>query len=145
MKWFNRKQPAKQYSAAPVDKLIANATSDETIRGRLASAISGGYDNADTMHNIFTDFGYPETVAFDHNWNMYRRFGIAKNVRSEEHTSELQSRETISYAVFCLKKKNTKHEKPYTQQQHKNMLNISKTSQTHNKHSTSHRSPTHPD
>ena len=26
--------------------------------------------------------------------------------RSEEHTSELQSRETISYAVFCLKKKN---------------------------------------
>ena len=26
--------------------------------------------------------------------------------RSEEHTSELQSRETRSYAVFCLKKKN---------------------------------------
>src|SRR5216110_3818999 len=30
--------------------------------------------------------------------------------RSEEHTSELQSRELISYAVFCLKKK--KHKKP---------------------------------
>ena len=28
-------------------------------------------------------------------------------LRSEEHTSELQSRETISYAVFCLKKKKT--------------------------------------
>ena len=27
------------------------------------------------------------------------------NVRSEEHTSELQSQATISYAVFCLKKK----------------------------------------
>ena len=27
-------------------------------------------------------------------------------LRSEEHTSELQSRETSSYAVFCLKKKN---------------------------------------
>src|SRR5213082_3762820 len=26
-------------------------------------------------------------------------------VRSEEHTSELQSPDTISYAVFCLKKK----------------------------------------
>src|SRR5881396_4099590 len=26
--------------------------------------------------------------------------------RSEEHTSELQSLRTISYAVFCLKKKN---------------------------------------
>src|SRR3546814_19100249 len=29
-------------------------------------------------------------------------------VRSEEHTSELQSLMRISYAVFCLKKKNTK-------------------------------------
>ena len=29
--------------------------------------------------------------------------------RSEEHTSELQSRETISYAVFCLKKKKKKN------------------------------------
>src|SRR3546814_3094630 len=28
--------------------------------------------------------------------------------RSEEHTSELQSLMSISYAVFCLKKKNTK-------------------------------------
>src|SRR3546814_19281896 len=30
-----------------------------------------------------------------------------KAVRSEEHTSELQSLMRISYAVFCLKKKNT--------------------------------------
>src|SRR3546814_5990433 len=29
--------------------------------------------------------------------------------RSEEHTSELQSLMRISYAVFCLQKKNTKH------------------------------------
>src|SRR3546814_2461202 len=29
------------------------------------------------------------------------------NARSEEHTSELQSLMRISYAVFCLKKKNT--------------------------------------
>src|SRR3546814_5021550 len=29
--------------------------------------------------------------------------------RSEEHTSELQSLMRISYAVFCLKKKNRKH------------------------------------
>src|SRR3546814_6890391 len=33
------------------------------------------------------------------------RFG--PNTRSEEHTSELQSLMRISYAVFCLKKKNT--------------------------------------
>src|SRR3546814_14498486 len=30
-------------------------------------------------------------------------------LRSEEHTSELQSLMRISYAVFCLKKKNNKH------------------------------------
>src|SRR3546814_5119291 len=30
-------------------------------------------------------------------------------IRSEEHTSELQSLMRISYAVFCLKKKKTKH------------------------------------
>src|SRR3546814_7103317 len=33
---------------------------------------------------------------------------LAKKPRSEEHTSELQSLMRISYAVFCLKKKNTK-------------------------------------
>src|SRR3546814_3574969 len=32
---------------------------------------------------------------------------IAWFMRSEEHTSELQSLMRISYAVFCLKKKNT--------------------------------------
>src|SRR3546814_3366531 len=30
-----------------------------------------------------------------------------RRLRSEEHTSELQSLMRISYAVFCLKKKNT--------------------------------------
>src|SRR3546814_6070951 len=30
------------------------------------------------------------------------------DIRSEEHTSELQSLMRISYAVFCLKKKNNK-------------------------------------
>src|ERR1044071_4829618 len=34
-------------------------------------------------------------------WQLCPRVGV----RSEEHTSELQSRVDISYAVFCLKKK----------------------------------------
>src|SRR3546814_2115783 len=37
-------------------------------------------------------------------------FGHA--TRSEEHTSELQSLMRISYAVFCLKKKNIKQKNP---------------------------------
>src|SRR3546814_10508120 len=40
-----------------------------------------------------------------------RRFSPAfLDARSEEHTSELQSLMRISYAVFCLKKKNNKNE-----------------------------------
>src|SRR3546814_4656435 len=39
-------------------------------------------------------------VVFD-----FREFGV-DDIRSEEHTSELQSLMRISYAVFCLKKKN---------------------------------------
>src|SRR3546814_7314113 len=35
--------------------------------------------------------------------------GTIRHLRSEEHTSELQSLMRISYAVFCLKKKKTKH------------------------------------
>src|SRR3546814_5732812 len=39
--------------------------------------------------------------------------------RSEEHTSELQSLMRISYAVFCLKKKNTQtHNYAYNHHQH---------------------------
>src|SRR3546814_1138172 len=34
--------------------------------------------------------------------------GVGGTIRSEEHTSELQSLMRISYAVFCLKKKTNK-------------------------------------
>src|SRR3546814_6006293 len=36
----------------------------------------------------------------------FRLFAAPASERSEEHTSELQSLMRISYAVFCLKKKN---------------------------------------
>src|SRR3546814_7612708 len=52
-------------------------------------------------------------------WRLLLRFiaerkggGVARvalaDIRSEEHTSELQSLMRTSYAVFCLKKKNSK-------------------------------------
>src|SRR3546814_4755531 len=43
-------------------------------------------------------------------WNA-TTIGYSMAIRSEEHTSELQSLMRISYAVFCLKKKKTKHKK----------------------------------
>src|SRR3546814_3618504 len=41
---------------------------------------------------------------------IFRLPSDGKPIRSEEHTSELQSLMRISYAVFCLKKKNNKHD-----------------------------------
>src|SRR6187200_2425606 len=42
-----------------------------------------------------------------YNLQLQRDLKRPDDSRSEEHTSELQSPDTISYAVFCLKKKNT--------------------------------------
>src|SRR3546814_10909744 len=51
-------------------------------------------------------------VAVDHDRFIARigerEAGMATAIRSEEHTSELQSLMRTSYAVFCLKKKKTK-------------------------------------
>src|SRR3546814_2098142 len=45
--------------------------------------------------------GRKAVVAIARQWGWFHRFCV----RSEEHTSELQSLMRISYAVFCLKKK----------------------------------------
>ena len=65
------------------------------------------------IHEIFheyTDIVEPLSLdeAFldvtENKQNIPLAVDIAKAIRSEEHTSELQSLITISYAVFCLKK-----------------------------------------
>src|SRR3546814_5725912 len=53
-------------------------------------------------------------------------------IRSEEHTSELQSLMRISYAVFCLKKKNN-NEKCNT---HKHTITSQRLQRTNHSHST---------
>src|SRR3546814_8505435 len=64
-----------------------------------------------------TDTLFPYTTLFRSNAFLNKRMGRvwqcrskARNRRSEEHTSELQSLMRISYAVFCLKKKNNNHD-----------------------------------
>ena len=49
-----------------------------------------------------------EPLGNDNNWESmhFTPEEMTHFVRSEEHTSELQSRPSISYAVFCLKQKN---------------------------------------
>src|SRR3546814_10725532 len=60
------------------------------------------------------DQEYPEDIRLRYRFLDLRRERVHANImlrsavisRSEEHTSELQSLMRISYAVFCLKKKN---------------------------------------
>lgn len=84
MLWFGKNKEKQQVQANSGDmgieeaRLLVNSMND--IRSRIGALISGGYDFADTLHNIFLDFGYPQTLSFSNFWNMYRRFGIAQNV-----------------------------------------------------------------
>lgn len=72
--------------AAQVERVIkdlgleTNSDTTDGIRSRIASLMSGGYDFADTLRNIYLDYGYPAKLNFFNYWNMYRRFGIARNV-----------------------------------------------------------------
>src|SRR3546814_5141983 len=91
----------------------AALTHDEDTQAIMfagASFLGGGqfggdFDTqADTLRRAMTKKGFPksaaDTLAIGPKfWQMYRR--------SEEHTSELQSLMRISYAVLCLKKKQT--------------------------------------
>src|SRR3546814_3676045 len=52
--------------------------------------------------------------AVSSRWRLPDRAARRRSPRSEEHTSELQSLMRISYAVFCLKKKNRKTNNIYT-------------------------------
>src|SRR3546814_6732885 len=60
-----------------------------------------------------TSLGLGQGVTVDMRTDMYAirklpkmKVSERRKIRSEEHTSELQSLMRISYAVFCLKKKN---------------------------------------
>src|SRR3546814_7029611 len=59
----------------------------------------------------------PQGVGFDDLSDAHDGTPPRVSIRSEEHTSELQSLMRISYSVFCLKKKrhaNTTHPHHYT-------------------------------
>src|SRR3546814_9889528 len=53
-------------------------------------------------------FGNQDSPVLHVRQQAYRNDDVEAVVRSEEHTSELQSLMRISYAVFCLKKTTTK-------------------------------------
>src|SRR3546814_6602866 len=78
---------------------------DEVVRGILDKAYGRTtkilIDNLDKLHAMAKLLLEYETIDVP----------MIDAVRSEEHTSELQSLMRISYAVFCLKKKNNQKQR----------------------------------
>src|SRR3546814_5758920 len=99
----------------------------------LFRSVAGGWPSVVDPEVAVT--GQSTPVHQDHGSNE-----LFRKTRSEEHTSELQSLMRISYAVFCLKKKNT-HPKtnstqrtyPHITESNENTYNITThaTNQTH--------------
>src|SRR3546814_1061386 len=82
-----------------------------TMIGALSMAISSVVVNEATG---FPPSEFPYTVAFLAPLTAGYILVFSTIIRSEEHTSELQSLMRISYAVFCLKKKKNITQLPST-------------------------------
>src|SRR3546814_7018366 len=67
-------------------------------------------EGARQLYQSAAEFDLPMAGPFENERWAFDDWG-----RSEEHTSELQSLMRISYAVFCLKKKNNNQNKDYHQ------------------------------
>src|SRR3546814_5037406 len=80
---------------------------DRAVGGRPSAAAAGVHTDygewAATRRRTFKAAQGEPHIFFD---TRSRRWQQIRDFRSEEHTSELQSLMRISYAVFCLKKKN---------------------------------------
>src|SRR3546814_3363581 len=83
------------------------------IGDRAAGAIKSGGTTRRAAKMVTVDLDHPDIEAYI-DWKVVEEQKVAalvtgSKLRSEEHTSELQSLMRISYAVFCLKKKNNEN------------------------------------
>src|SRR3546814_3935207 len=92
-------------------------SSDLNYRGEAIGFKSITAYRGSSNHTFYDVDGTPLPITSQEQFDRYRQFSQELQLsspedakvlrRSEEHTSELQSLMRISYAVFCLKKKNT--------------------------------------
>src|SRR3546814_2547136 len=103
--------PAKAGAAVGVFlRCFVNRWRPPPARGRrlLPYSINRGISST-KLQGLWRLSSWVENIPFHASVTAPVEPGSAK-IRSEEHTSELQSLMRISYAVFCLKKKNTNQE-----------------------------------
>src|SRR3546814_1382755 len=94
------------------DTLFPYTTLFRSVHAQLGAAdrhgvAAGTGTDDDDVESLFAHYNYLQKIRMAAGRTGRRRQRSA-SARSEEHTSELQSLMRISYAVFCLKKKNTK-------------------------------------
>src|SRR3546814_8089018 len=87
---------ADQISGLGGNDSLSGDAGDDLLEGGDGADSLGGGSGTDTASYAGSSAGVTVNLA------------TGTSTRSEEHTSELQSLMRISYAVFCLKKKNTK-------------------------------------
>src|SRR3546814_2702505 len=85
--------------------MIVEPIAADEATGALESPVTRLFYNASTMICVPTSLAQEVGEALGAQAGEQRLSAL----RSEEHTSELQSLMRISYAVFCLKKKKTTH------------------------------------
>src|SRR3546814_2716674 len=93
----------------PADRrLVGRMKAVENVRAGRRQHALGAEQILHADGDAFEEAGLPRLApgvgGLGHFQRLLRRLGD-EGVRSEEHTSELQSLMRISYAVFCLKKK----------------------------------------
>src|SRR3546814_2353541 len=89
--------------ATRTDTLFPYTTLFRSVQHHHVAAVAGG--EIVQHRRPVGQAGDPEAEIFQFGTDRFT--ADPPNRRSEEHTSELQSLMRISYAVFCLKQKNT--------------------------------------
>src|SRR3546814_1900284 len=103
----------QEFRASGLNLLIAAISYWNTVyldrAAQHLNAVGTTFDAALLAH--LSPMGWAHiSLTGDYLWEQARRLPA----RSEEHTSELQSLMRISYAVFCLKNKNTREKETKT-------------------------------
>src|SRR3546814_2307326 len=107
--------PARNF-AGPTGRRRRTAVAELTPQDMAAKLLATGFErsgpSAATLSDPIADTPMMVTLnqlrPYDHDPRVTRNPAYAEikaSIRSEEHTSEVQSLMRISYAVFCLKKK----------------------------------------
>src|SRR3546814_5232593 len=106
-----KQNPAYDMRISAWSSDVCSSDLEEESYNHTARVCDIGPDN-----KLYITLGQPFNVPAPEKLDLYNEYGIGGiiRMRSEEHTSELQSLMRISYAVFCLKKKkNQKNYKHY--------------------------------